>query len=176
MLYLKKKGFALINTVIIISLITTLGSFVFKLIENNRNMDAVHYIDEDIFSVDSNEEELIYEFMKILNKKSDDVEVETTDERETGESIKEDMDEKDNNKIGMIKKSIKEVVFHKDFQEAYENGRLIYKKDTDSLELAVTGKYDALRIRELRYIIRKNKVILIPTTNFIDTNTMYMYQ
>ena len=54
MLYLRKKGFALINTIIIISLITTLGCFMFKLLISNRAMEAMYYVDEDIFTVDLN--------------------------------------------------------------------------------------------------------------------------
>lgn len=182
MLYLRKKGFALINTIIIISLITTLGCFMFKLIKSNRDMAAMYYVDEDIFSVDLNEEELIYEFMRILNKKSEEIEsnmslgkkqnmeVESVVKSGTEVPGEKDVIERENKEITSDEKIINGSVFDNNFEEKYRDGKLIYQKDTDTLKLMINGEYDALRIRELRYIIRENKVILIPTSNFIDTN------
>ena len=167
MLHLKRKGFALINTIIIISIITTLACFMFKLMRNNRDMSAIYYIDDDIFSVDSDEEELLYEFMKILTEKMANEEVAKSESN---------VNETENENSDFVEKTINEDIFNENFKEEYKQGKLVYKKDTDSLKLLVTGDYDALRVRELRYVIRENKAILIPTTNFIDTNTSYVYE
>lgn len=154
----------------------------FKLIKNNRDMAVVYYLDEDIFSVDLNEEELMYEFMKILNKKNEEIksnislgekqniEVESVVESGTEVSDENDVIGRENKEIALDEESINESVFDNNFEEEYRDGKLIYQKDTDTLKLIVNGEYDGLRMRELRYIVRENRVILIPTSNFIDTN------
>lgn len=151
MLHLKKQGFVLMNTIIIISIITTLGSLMFMISRNNRDIAEVCYVDDDIFSMDLNEEDMIYDFMMILNEK-----VHSKAEAEEYEENNNENDEC--------------YLFDEDFKEYSRGNELEYKKSEDKLIIKVYGSSDKLRIRELRYIIEENKLTLIPTANFIDTN------
>lgn len=158
MLCLKKKGYALINTIIITSLIVTLSCFMFKLIQNNIEQSSMCYIDDDIFSVETHEEDALCSFMKILNKKfknipknTDLYDIEDTDD------INEEKDPAS--------------LFEESFEEKSHNNILMYNKERDKLILKVTGSADAVRVRELKYIIKNNKIVLIPTAYFYDTNS-----
>lgn len=151
MLHLKKHGFALISTIIIISIITMLGSLMFMITRNNRDITEVCYVDDDVFSMDLNEEDMIYDFMMILNEKIySQTEV---------EEYEQNSNENDACHL-----------FDDDFKEYNRGNELEYKKSEDKLIIKVYGNFDKLRIRELRYIIKENKLILIPTANFVDTN------
>lgn len=181
MLHLRKKGFALINTIIIISLVTTLGCFMFRLIKNNREMASIYYIDDDMFSIDADEEEIIYEFMKILNKKNENIQFNMNEKKEENndeyEEEKKTYADENVNETGdsVISSSDKEddyrCLFDADFEEENKGNKLSYNKADDRLILKINGEYDFLRIRELKYVIKGEKIILIPTPNYIDTNT-----
>ena len=73
MLYLNKKGFVLINTVIVISLLLTISALRFRIIKNNMDISSMYCTDDDIYSINMDEEDIIYEFMTILNKKAEDM-------------------------------------------------------------------------------------------------------
>ncbi|WP_294402000.1 hypothetical protein [uncultured Clostridium sp.] len=151
MLYIKKHGFALINTIIIISIITTLASLMFMLSQNNRKIAEVSYVDDDIFSLDLKEEDAIYSFMMMLNEKIDS----------KGESV-EDEQNNDGNEGSYL--------FDNNFKEFIKGSELKYNKNEDKLIIKVFENDDKLRVRELKYKIKDNKLILVPTPNFIDTN------
>lgn len=150
MLHIKKQGFVLISTIIIISIITLLGSMMFMLSQNNREFTELCYVDDDIFSIDLKEEDIIYDFMMILNEK-------------IASETEEGGDEQNNkNKVCHL--------FDADFKECSKGNELKYNKSEDSLIIKIYGDFDELRVRELRYIVKDNKLILIPTPNYIDTN------
>ena len=151
MLHIKKHGFALINTIIIISIITTLASLMFMLSRNNSEMTEIYYVDDDIFSLDLKEEDAIYSFMMMLNEKID--------------SKREPVEDEQNNdgNEGCY-------LFDDNFKKFIKGSELKYRKNEDKLIIKVFENDDKLRVRELKYKIKDNKLILVPTSNFKDTN------
>ena len=181
MLYIRKKGFALINTIIVTSLIMTLSCLMFRLIINNSDFLSMNYIDDDIFSINSIEEEIIYDFMNILNIKSQNM-------QEGFENVKSDLTNEEcikdvyeeQNYDGNIDDSMENsqnnqynpsIIFEDDFEEKSQENLLIYGKSENKLILKIPGEYDLVRIRELRYVIKENKILLIPTSHFYETNS-----
>ena len=159
MLHLSKKGFVLINTIIITSLIMTLSCVMFSLMKNNRDISDMYYVDNDIFSVSNDEEEIIYDFMNKLNAKTEKVQEDITSDA----NVKyENSDKEDIYDINMV--------FQKDFEEKINQNILVYNKKKDNLIIKIPGEYDSVRIRELKYIIKENKIMLIPTSYYFDTN------
>lgn len=71
-MYLKKKGTVLISTVIILSLISIIGSLMFKMMRNNNELGFLYDSNMDIYDLDGNEEKNLYEFMMKINKKIKD--------------------------------------------------------------------------------------------------------
>ena len=151
MLPLRKRGFVMINTMIIVSLIITLSCLMFNIIRNNTQIRQIGYLESDIYSVDLNEENIIYEFMDEINI--------------YGNQIKKDSD---------FSEADLEL-FENDFKKEIGENKLIYIKSEDKMILKIYGKYDALRIRELKRKIENDKIVLIPTMNFYDTNTSNEY-
>lgn len=185
MLHLKKKGFVLINTVIIISLLLTISALMFRINKNNIDISSMYCTDDDIYCINADEEDVIYEFMSILNKKAKDmnenyVKEESMeedslkeDERHDEESIETEA-EYNSKDIDSIAKHNYEInysyVFENDFEEESNGNKLKYIKSYDKLIVKVYGRYNLLRIRKLKYIIKKEKIILVPTADFKDTN------
>ena len=62
-------------------------------------------------------------------------------------------------------------IFYEDFEEENKGNKLKYEKSADKITLKIYGKYNSLRVRELKYVIKNDRIILLPTSNFIDTNT-----
>ncbi len=185
MLYLNKKGFVLINTVIVISLLLTISALMFRIIKNNMDISSMYCTDDDIYSINMDEEDIIYEFMTILNKKAEDMNANYIKEESTEEySLTEDESydeesveieaEYNLKDIESIEKHNEEknynYIFGNDFQEESNGNKLKYIKSDDKLIVKVYGRYDSLRIRTLKYIIKKEKIILVPTADFKDTN------
>ena len=67
-MYLKKKATVLISTVIILSLMSMLGCFMFKMMKNNNELGNLYNFDKDIYDLDKDEEEILNKFMEELNK------------------------------------------------------------------------------------------------------------
>ena len=67
-MYLKKKATVLISTVIILSLMSMLGCFMFKMMKNNNEIGNLYKFDKDIYDLDKDEEEILNKFMEDLNK------------------------------------------------------------------------------------------------------------
>lgn len=150
MLRVKKKGFALINTMIIASIMLSLSCLMFKIIENNIEFTGIHYLDDDIFSVDAYEEEVLCDFMKILNKRISSSNINSQENYSDEESYN---------------------LFEESFEEENHENVLMYDKNKDKLKLKTLREFDSVRVRELRYRMEDNKVILIPTSHFYDTNS-----
>lgn len=140
-MYLKKRGTALISTMVILALMSTLGCFMFKMMENNNELSSVYELEQDKYDLDKNEEKILYEFMKKLN-----------------EGYKTNTLNEENNS--------KDSIFSNDFEMKIEDSTLDYNKNNDKLFL-ITKKYDdKIRKREIEYSIKNNKIILIPTYKF----------
>lgn len=68
-MYLKKDGTVLISTVIILSLISIIGSLMFKMMRDNNELSSFYNSNMDIYDFDNNEEKNLYEFMVKINNK-----------------------------------------------------------------------------------------------------------
>jgi hypothetical protein len=141
-MYLMKNGTVLVSTVIILSLMSTLGCFMFKMMKNNNELGNLYEFDKDIYSLDKNEEVMLYKFMQELNK-----------------SKKENLNSE----------SKGEGIFSKDFENKLEDNTLKYYKDDDKLFLKTNRNNDEKRTREIKYALRNEKIILIPTYKFEDS-------
>lgn len=68
-MHLKKKGTILISSVIVLSLISILGSLMFKMMRYNMELSFLYNSSMDIYDFNDNEEKNLYEFMIKINKK-----------------------------------------------------------------------------------------------------------
>ena len=152
MLSLRKRGFVMINTMIILSLIITLSCLMFNVIKNNAQIRQIEYLEGDIYSVDLNEENIIYEFMNKIN-------IDRNQVKKDSELSETDVE-----------------LFDNDFEKEIGENKLMYIKSEDKMILKIYGKYNALRIRELKLKIKDDRIVLIPTMNFYDTNTSNEYR
>lgn len=165
-MYLKKNGTVLISTVIILSLMSILGCFMFKMMKNNNELGALYKFDKDIYDLDKDEEEILYKFMEELNNKN---------KTDTLNNQNEDSIDKDNEqnseeiKIKISKdKSDNENVFSEDFILQIEDSSLEYHKNNHKIYLITNKDNEINRRREITYIFKKEKIILIPTFKFED--------
>lgn len=144
-MYLKKQGSALMSTVIILALISTIGCLMFKMMINNKEMSSLYEFDKDIYDLDKVEEESLYNFMKKLN--------------EDYRSSK--LSEEDSNPG---------IMFTKSFKISIDNNNLDYNVDKNKLFLTTLKYNDITRKREIIYTFKKDKIILIPTYKFQNSN------
>lgn len=142
-MYLKKKGTVLISTVIILSLMSLLGCFMFKMMRNNNELGCLYKFDKDIYDLSTSEEIILNQFMSKLNM---DYENELNN-----------LDVENNNEEGM---------FSEDFEKRIEDSTLEYRKDNNKIFLISKGDNNLVRKREILYIFKNNKIILIPTYKF----------
>lgn len=138
-MYLKKKGTALISTIIILSLMSILGSFMFSMMKNNLEIGSLYNFDKDRYDLDESEEEILRKFMIEINK-----------------SIKEA------NKENADYVSI----FSENFKKSIEDSTLEYYKVNDKLFLITHKNSEENRKREIKYDFRDEKLILVPTYKF----------
>lgn len=149
MLCVKKKGFALINTMIIVSIMLSLSCLMFKIIQNNIDFTEIQYLDDDMFSVDAYEEEALGDFMKILNRRINSLKINSQENNSDEESYN---------------------LFEESFEEKNHGNILRYDKNKDKLKIITLREFGAVRVRELKYRIKDKNVFLIPTWNFYDNN------
>jgi len=140
-MHLKKKGTVLISTVLILSLMSMLGCFMFKMMENNLEIGCLYNFDKDIYDLDKNDEEILYKFMSEINKS-------------IGNASKENTEDKN--------------IFSENFKKNIENSTLEYYKDNDKLFLKTQKDNEVSRTREIKYFFKDEKLILVPTYKFQD--------
>lgn len=133
-MYINKSGTVLISTVIILSLISILGTFVFKMIKNNNELAYIYNFNGDIYNLQEKEELVLNNFMNELNNI--------------------DLKEKE--------------VFEESFTRNMSDNALKYDKDTDKLFLITNKNEEIIRKREIKYIFKNEKIMLIPTYKFKD--------
>jgi len=136
-MYLKKKATVLISTVIILSLMSMLGCFLYKMMRNNNEIATLYNFDKDIYDLDKDEEVILNKFMKELNEKR-------------AEELSDD----------------KEDTFPKEVDNKIEDNSLKYDKDYDKIFLTTNKDKKKKRRREITYILRNEKIILVPTYKF----------
>ena len=144
-MYLKKKATVLISTVMILSLMSTLGCFMFKMMRNNNELGNLYKFDKDKYDLDKAEEEILNKFMKDLNtnriNKLNDVDEENSNDKD---------------------------IFSQDFENKIQDSSLEYNKNDDKMFLKTNKNNEIDRKREITYILRDEKIILIPTCKFED--------
>jgi len=142
-MYLKKKATVLISTVMILSLMSTLGCFMFKMMRNNNELGNLYKFDKDKYDLDKAEEEILNKFMKDLNtnriNKLNDVDEENSNDKD---------------------------IFSQDFENKIQDSSLEYNKNDDKMFLKTNKNNEIDRKREITYILRDEKIILIPTCKF----------
>lgn len=117
-----------------------LGCFMFKMMKNNIELSNLNNFDKDIYDLDIDEEKILYEFMKELNK-------------ERKENLKNIAEENDD-------------IFSEDFEKKTKDSTLKYEKNNDQLFLTTNNDNNIIRKREILYIFKEEKIILIPTYKF----------
>ena len=137
-MYLKKNATVLISTVIILSLMSMLGCFLYKMMKNNNQMASLYKFDKDIYDFDRDEEEILNEFMKELNK----------------------------NRADKLISQDEEDIFSESFENKIEDNSLEYDKNNDNFFLTTNKDREKKRKREIIYILRDTKIILVPTYKF----------
>jgi len=140
-MYLKKNGTVLISTMIILSLMSMLGCFMFKMMRNNLEITSLYNFDKDRYDLDKSEEEILSKFMTEIN-------------RTISKSNKENAED--------------ENIFSDDFKKNIEDNTLEYYKDKDKLFLETHKDNEVNRKREINYFFRDEKLILVPTYKFQD--------
>ena len=144
-MYLKKKGTVLISTVIILSLMSILGCFMFKMMKNNNELGALYKFNKDIYDLDKDEEEILNKFMGEINNKN-----------------------KTDTLNNQNKENNSDIVFSEDFILKIEDSSLEYNKNNHKIFLVTNKNNEISRRREITYILKKEKIILIPTFKFED--------
>ena len=138
-MYLKKKATVLISTVIILSLMSVLGSLMYKMMKNNNELGTLYNFDKDIYDLDKDEEEIIKKFMKEIDKNRN-------------REVEENNDDKD--------------IFSNGGGITIEDSTINYSKTTGKLFLATNRDKEKNRKREIKYFFRDEKIMLVPTYKF----------
>lgn len=137
-MYLKRKATVLISTVIILSLMSMLGCFMFKMMKNNNELANLYNFDKDLYDFDNSEEKILNKFMNELNKNRDN----------------------ENEEINI------EYISSIKLEDKIENSNLEYDKDMCKLILTTNKDSEKIRKREILCNYRDKKIILVPTYKF----------
>lgn len=115
-------------------------SFLFKIAINNNEISSFEVNKYDLYNIKEVEENLIYKYMKELNKMRD-------------KEKEDDDDEKTND------------MFDNDFSVTIKESKLEYHKDEDVFILDMNLDKDKSIGRNIDYKIENESIILIPTYN-----------
>ncbi|OPJ61449.1 hypothetical protein [Clostridium chromiireducens] len=146
-MHIKKEGTVLISAIVILSLMSLLGSFMYNMIRNNVELCNLYSFDKDIYDISKSEEEILFNYMKNIN-------------REIKENVKDSIDGESN--------SIE--LFSEDFERKIDNSTLKYYKSNNKLFLITKNLNNVIRTREIIYNFENDTAILIPTYSFQDSN------
>lgn len=142
-MYLKRRGTVLISTMIILSLMSVLGCFMFKMMRNNLQIGSLYNFDKDRYDLDQKEEDILGKFMAEINLNI---------------PVGEDGNIDINN------------IFLEDFKKNIDGNILEYYRDDNRLFLKTHNEDETIRKREIYYITKKDKLILVPTYKFENKN------
>lgn len=142
-MYLKRRGTVLISTMIILSLMSVLGCFMFKMMRNNLQIGSLYNFDKDRYDLDKKEEDILGKFMAEIN-------------------LNIPVGEDGNIDISNI--------FLEDFKKNIDGNILEYYRDDNRLFLKTHKEDETIRKREIYYITKKDKLILVPTYKFENKN------
>lgn len=107
-----------------------------------------------LFKMNKNNNELSY----LYNFQGDIYDFDEMEENEL-EKFMEELNNIDNEEKG---------VFEEDFNKKFDNSSLKYEKDKDKLILETKKNNNKYRQREIKYILKNEKIVLVPTYKFND--------
>jgi hypothetical protein len=145
-MHLRKQATVLISTVIILSLMSVLGSFMFKMMKNNNELGSLYEFDKDVYDLNKSEEKLLYKYMQELNS---------------------DYEYRLNN-LNNENSNNNENIFLENFEKRIEDSSLEYHVDNDKIFLISKKDNNLIRKREIMYNFKDEKILLIPTYKFED--------
>ena len=145
---IRKEGSAIISAIIVLSLMSLLGCMYYKMIKYNIQLEALNYNHSDRYNMSKEENEIIYKFMKEINKK-----------------IKE-------NQPGEEEYVTEEILNNIDLSSV--NGNIMkYNIETHRFILKYYEKDNSEKYRDIDYKLNGNKVILKPAYIFEEKNIKY---
>ena len=145
---IRKEGSALISSIIVLSLMSLLGCMYYKMTKYNIQLEALNYNHSDRYNMSKDENEVIYKFMKEINKK-----------------IKE-------NQPGEEEYVTEETLNNIDLPSV--NGNIMkYNIETHRFILKYHEKDNSEKYRDIDYKLNGNKVILKPAYIFEEKNIKY---
>lgn len=122
---------------------SVLGCFMFKMMSNNLQIGSLYNFDKDRYDLDQKEEDILGKFMAEINLNipvGEDGNIDTSN------------------------------IFLEDFKKNIDGNILEYYKDDNRLFLKTHNEDETIRKREIYYITKKNKLILVPTYKFENKN------
>ena len=134
---IKQTGNILTSTMLFLAFTSIIISFLFKIAINNNEISSFEVNKYDLYNIKEVEENLIYKYMKELNKMRD-------------KEKEDDDDEKTNDN---------------DFSVTIKESKLEYHKDEDVFILDMNLDKDKSIGRNIDYKIENESIILIPTYN-----------
>ena len=137
---IKQTGNILTSTMLFLAFTSIIISFLFKIAINNNEISSFEVNKYDLYNIKQVEENLIYKYMKELNKMRD-------------KEKEDDDDEKTND------------MFDNDFSVTIKESKLEYHKDEDVFILDMNLDKDKSIGRNIDYKIENESIILIPTYN-----------
>lgn len=132
---IRKKGSALISTVIVLSVMSLIGSMYYKMTEYNIKLQALAYNHNDRYDLSREENDAVYEFMNEINNQMKD----------SGEEISA------------------EVLKSRNWDLSIGINGMRYNPETDKFILRYYEKDNTKKHKELKYKIDNNKIILVPS-------------
>ena len=145
---IRKEGSALISSIIVLSLMSLLGCMYYKMTKYNIQLEALNYNHSDRYNMSKDENEVIYKFMKEINKK-----------------IKE-------NQLDEEEYVTEETLNNIDLPSV--NGNIMkYNIETHRFILKYHEKDNSEKYRDIDYKLNGNKVILKPAYIFEEKNIKY---
>lgn len=145
---IRKEGSALISSIIVLSLMSLLGCMYYKMTKYNIQLEALNYNHSDRYNMSKEENEVIYKFMKEINKK-----------------IKE-------NQPGEEEYVTEETLNNIDLPSVNRN-IMKYNIETHRFILKYHEKDNSEKYRDIDYKLNGNKVILMPAYIFEEKNIKY---
>ena len=145
---IRKEGSALISSIIVLSLMSLLGCMYYKMTKYNIQLEALNYNHSDRYNMSKDENEVIYKFMKEINKK-----------------IKE-------NQLDEEEYVTEETLNNIDLPSV--NGNIMkYNIETHRFILKYHEKDNSEKYRDIDYKLNGNKIILMPAYIFEEKNIKY---
>lgn len=147
-MYIKKEGSALISSIIVLSLMSLFGCMYYKMTQYNIQLEALNYNHTDRYNISKEENDVIYKFMKEINKK---------------------IQENKNSEEDYV---TEEILNNIDLSSIHGN-IMKYNLETHRFILKYHEKDNSEKYRDIDYKLNGNKVTLMPLYIFEETKVKY---